>query len=134
VAFIARAPVVLSDVAVFGVASALGQNFVFLTLAYFGALALAAVTTTRKFFSILISVALFGHNLSTNQWLGVAAVFAGLGMEIRHKYAQTRARRAAAHVHSQDTTPAESSRGVAVGGSSSRHSSSSSGHSRASQR
>lgn len=83
--FVMRAPELLWDVLLFGVASALGQNFVFFTLRLFGALVLAAVTTTRKFFSILLSVFLFGHHLSSVQWGGVATVFAGLTLEIVHK-------------------------------------------------
>lgn len=36
--------------------SALGQNFIFLTIQLFDALVLTTVTTTRKFFTILLSV------------------------------------------------------------------------------
>lgn len=46
----------LSSLAWFSLTSALGQNFIFLTIKYFDALVLTTVTTTRKFFTILVSV------------------------------------------------------------------------------
>jgi UDP-galactose transporter B1 len=77
-----RSPKLLLDLVMFGLASALGQNFVFFSVKQFGALALAGITTTRKFFSILFSVLWFGHVITTTQWLGVVLVFAGLGLEM----------------------------------------------------
>lgn len=44
--------------------------------------------STRKFFTILCSVVLYGHSLSTIQWSGVTLVFAGLSVDIYTKYAQ----------------------------------------------
>jgi UDP-galactose transporter B1 len=40
------------------------------------------ITTTRKFFTILLSVYKFGHVLSIWQWISVTLVFFGLYMEI----------------------------------------------------
>jgi UDP-galactose transporter B1 len=47
------------------------------------------VTTTRKFFTILFSVFLYGHVLSVQQWAGVAMVFLGLAVDA---YAKARRR------------------------------------------
>jgi len=44
-------------------------------------LALTTVTTTRKFFTILFSVFLYGHVLSLQQWTGVSMVFLGLAVD-----------------------------------------------------
>jgi len=44
------------------------------------------MTTTRKFFSILGSVIIHGHTISTIQWIGVIFVFAGLSAEVYEKY------------------------------------------------
>lgn len=88
--FVMRAPAVLVDIFVFGLTSALGQNFVFFILHEAGALVLAAVTTSRKFFSILISIALWKHSLSVNQMTGVAAVFGGLALEMVGKYRKSK--------------------------------------------
>ncbi len=66
--------------------SAAGQNFVFFTIAHFSSLTLATITTTRKFFTILLSVLYFRHELSARQCAGVGLVFVGLGMELWNKY------------------------------------------------
>ncbi|KAH8406748.1 hypothetical protein KR222_008811 [Zaprionus bogoriensis] len=57
---------------------ALGQLFIFLMVATFGPLACSVVTTTRKFFTVLCSVLLFGNVLIARQWLGAVLVFAAL--------------------------------------------------------
>lgn len=57
---------------------ALGQLFIFLMVAGFGPLACSVVTTTRKFFTVLCSVLLFGNVLIARQWLGAILVFAAL--------------------------------------------------------
>eukprot|EP00045_Choanoeca_perplexa_P009420 m.90994 g.90994 ORF g.90994 m.90994 type:complete len:324 (-) comp14888_c0_seq6:1283-2254(-) len=75
----------LSNLAIFAVCGTLGQNFIFLTLRNFGSLALTTVTTTRKFFTILFSVFLYGHMLSMQQWAGVAMVFLGLAVDAYYK-------------------------------------------------
>jgi drug/metabolite transporter (DMT)-like permease len=57
------------------------QNFIFLTVTAFGPLTTSIITTTRKFFTILASVMLFGNPLLLRQWVGVAMVFVGLGID-----------------------------------------------------
>ena len=54
----------------FSVLSALGQNFILMTLYRFDSLVLTTITTTRKFFTILASVVWFGHSLGFWQWTG----------------------------------------------------------------
>eukprot|EP00736_Rhodelphis_marinus_P002408 Rmarinus@m.9328 len=83
--FCATHPAVIKDLVLFSIASALGQNFIFLLITRFGALYCAIVTTTRKFFTILGSVVWFGHALSAPQWLGVVLVFTGLGWNLAIK-------------------------------------------------
>lgn len=68
------------------ITSAAGQNFIFYTISNFNALTLATITTTRKFFTILVSVVWFGHQLTQQQWYGVGLVFSGLLMELVNKY------------------------------------------------
>ena len=80
----------------FSLCSAIGQNFIFYTLASFGSMPLATITTTRKFFTILVSVLLFGHVLKAQQWMGVVMVFAGLGIELYCKYQKNEAKKRAA--------------------------------------
>lgn len=57
---------------------ALGQLFIFMMVSHFGPLPCSIVTTTRKFFTVLCSVILFGNVLSARQWLGTIIVFSGL--------------------------------------------------------
>ncbi|EGD75317.1 hypothetical protein PTSG_06967 [Salpingoeca rosetta] len=75
----------LSRVVLFSLAGAAGQAFIYTTLLEFGALTLTTVTTTRKFFTILFSVVLYGHVLSAVQWAGVALVFVGLSLDVVEK-------------------------------------------------
>lgn len=63
-------------------ASAVGQIFIYRLIRSFGSLTLSIVTTSRKFFSILLSVAYFRHTLSTLQWTSIMAVFLGLAFDM----------------------------------------------------
>mmetsp|Transcript_42088 Transcript_42088/g.99786 ORF Transcript_42088/g.99786 Transcript_42088/m.99786 type:complete len:210 (-) Transcript_42088:165-794(-) len=65
-------------VALFCLCGAWGQLFIFETIKTFGALANTLITTTRKFFNILISVLINGNPLLAEQWAAVALVFSGL--------------------------------------------------------
>eukprot|EP00923_Selenidium_pygospionis_P050141 GHVN01086547.1.p1 GENE.GHVN01086547.1~~GHVN01086547.1.p1 ORF type:complete len:273 (+),score=39.14 GHVN01086547.1:281-1099(+) len=70
-------------IGVFGLCSALGQIFIFMALRNFGSLHLALITTTRKFFTVLLSVLWFRHNLSLLQWAAVILMFSAL---LSHAY------------------------------------------------
>jgi len=62
-----------------------GQFFVFSLLLVHGPLVTAITTTTRKFFTILVSIFLFGHTLTFIQWIGITAVFSGILIDICYK-------------------------------------------------
>ena len=98
--FVVRFPYVINDILLFSVMSAIGQvfeaslsfkclifdnlfekMFIFLTVANFGPLPCSIITTTRKFFTVLGSVLLFGNSLSNRQWMGTALVFIGLSLD-----------------------------------------------------
>ncbi|TKA76240.1 hypothetical protein B0A55_06381 [Friedmanniomyces simplex] len=79
--FVRRHPVVGWDVVGFAICGGLGQVFIFRTLSLFGSLLLVTVTVTRKMLTMILSVLWFGHRLSGMQWLGVALVFGGVGVE-----------------------------------------------------
>ncbi|XP_019759916.2 solute carrier family 35 member B1 homolog isoform X1 [Dendroctonus ponderosae] len=64
-----------------GLASALGQLFIFSMVSEFGPLVLSIVTTTRKFFTVLGSVVFFGNTLTERQWIGAFLVFFGLFLD-----------------------------------------------------
>lgn len=79
--FIHTHPIILKEVLLYGLCGAIGQLFIFYTLAKFGSIVLITVTVTRKMISMLLSVFLFGHNLSHGQWCGLGLVFGGIGVE-----------------------------------------------------
>ncbi|KYK57789.1 hypothetical protein DCS_04802 [Drechmeria coniospora] len=79
--FMARHPSVWKDVLGFAACGAVGQVFIFYTLATFSSVLLVTVTVTRKMFTMILSVIAFGHRLTHMQWLGVGLVFGGIGVE-----------------------------------------------------
>ncbi|XP_063986841.1 solute carrier family 35 member B1 [Diachasmimorpha longicaudata] len=81
VAFIERHPSSIIHILTLAMAGALGQFFIFLTVAEFGPLPCSIITTTRKFFTILGSVLLFGSTLLPRQWVGTFIVFSGLFLD-----------------------------------------------------
>ncbi|CAM9229446.1 unnamed protein product [Ectocarpus sp. 6 AP-2014] len=85
-AFCSANPSVMSYVLGFSLAAAFGQNFIYYTISNFNPLVCTTITTTRKFFTIVCSVIIFGHAIGPKQWGGVAMVFAGIGYEMRGKY------------------------------------------------
>ncbi|KAF7563838.1 hypothetical protein G7046_g313 [Stylonectria norvegica] len=80
-AFMARYPAVWKDVLGFAACGAVGQVFIFYTLSTFSSVLLVTVTVTRKMFTMILSVLAFGHRLTHMQWVGVALVFGGIGVE-----------------------------------------------------
>jgi len=80
-AFVHRHPSVVYDILGFAACGAVGQVFIFMTLAKFSSLLLVTITVTRKMLTMLLSVVWFGHTLTAGQWAGVALVFGGVGAE-----------------------------------------------------
>lgn len=80
-AFIERHPSLIKDMVLFSSLSAIGQLFIFLTVTEFGPLPCSIVTTTRKFFTVMTSVFLFGNKLTASQWIGTSLVFFGLALD-----------------------------------------------------
>ncbi|KAL1408672.1 UDP-galactose transporter [Vanrija albida] len=93
VRFIAAHPGSFQPLLAYAALGGLGQIFIFETIAHFGSLTLVMVTVTRKLFTMLLSVLVFGHELSPGQWGGVAVVFAGIGTEAAFKWAEGKKKR-----------------------------------------
>ncbi|KAG9285393.1 hypothetical protein G9A89_010868 [Geosiphon pyriformis] len=87
-AFCHEYPAVITDILLFSLCGALGQCFIFFTLQNFGSLFLVTITVTRKLFTMLLSVFWFDHHLTVGQWLAVALVFTGIGLEAVVKQAE----------------------------------------------
>merc|ERR1711920_300716 len=71
-AYILANPAILPKLLAFGVCSAIGQSFIFFVVSEYGPLKNATVTTTRKIFSVLLSIFLKGHALAPMGWAGIA--------------------------------------------------------------
>lgn len=85
----------LSALVWFSLCSAVGQIFIFWTIREFDSLTLSTITTTRKFFTIVASVAFHGNKLNQWQWVAVGVVFAGLAIEVLESERDRRAKRRA---------------------------------------
>lgn len=60
----------------------MGQIFIFCTITWFSSLVCTTITTTRKFFTILLSIMYFGHHFTGLQWVATGLVFSGLYLGI----------------------------------------------------
>jgi solute carrier family 35 (UDP-galactose transporter), member B1 len=78
-------PEIYSKIVKFAICSAVGQSFIFYTIANFDPLVLSTVTTTRKIFSVLLSIFLKGHALSLTGWSGIAMACGGILSELQVK-------------------------------------------------
>lgn len=70
--YILENPAIMSKIAAFGACSAIGQSFIFFLVSEYGPLKNSTVTTTRKIFSVLLSIFLKGHALAPLGWAGIA--------------------------------------------------------------
>jgi len=84
-AFLLANPEITGKIARFAVCSAVGQSFIFYTIANFDPLVLSTVTTTRKIFSVLLSIFLKGHSLSMMGWSGIGLACSGILSELQAK-------------------------------------------------
>ncbi|CAG4942565.1 unnamed protein product [Colias eurytheme] len=95
VAFVNQYPEVLMYLAAFALMGALGQLFIFFMVSEFGPLPCSVVTTTRKFFTVLASVIIFGNVLIFRQWIGAIFVFSGLFLDIFYSKGKSQPKRVA---------------------------------------
>ena len=84
-AYVTANPDIFPMIIKFALCSAVGQSFIFYTIANFDPLVLSTVTTTRKIFSVLLSIFLKGHSLSAMGWSGIALACSGILSEMKSK-------------------------------------------------
>jgi UDP-galactose transporter B1 len=84
-AFCFANPVILDKILKFAVCSAVGQSFIFYTIANFEPLVCTTITTTRKVFSVLLSIFLNGHSMSAQGWGGIILASLGILSELQDK-------------------------------------------------
>jgi drug/metabolite transporter (DMT)-like permease len=89
--YLGENPQVLYLILLYTFVSAFGQVFIFRVIVHFGNLTLAIITTTRKFFTVMLSIILFSHVLTLTQWCCVGLVLSGSSLDFytqlsnRHK-------------------------------------------------
>lgn len=88
--YIAINPDILLLIVKFSICSAIGQSFIFYTISHFDPLVCSTATTTRKIFSVLLSIFLKGHTLSVQGWSGILLACSGIISEIIPKSATSR--------------------------------------------
>jgi len=67
---------------IIGITGTLGQCFIYLTITKFDCFILTTVTTTRKFFSILVSIILFSHPMTTIHQIGFMFVVVAVAWDV----------------------------------------------------
>ncbi len=80
-----RNPEVFQLIWKFSLCSAIGQSFIFYTVARFDPLVCSTVTTTRKIFSVVLSILFKGHSVSMQGWMGLGLAIGGILSEVMHK-------------------------------------------------
>lgn len=83
-------PAVMWLVIQFSICSAVGQSFIFFTVAHFDPLVCSTVTTTRKIFSVLLSIFTKGHVMTMQGWVGVSIACGGILSEVQAKISKSR--------------------------------------------
>jgi UDP-galactose transporter B1 len=85
IAYLTNNPEIMSKIIKFSLCSAAGQSFIFYTISNFDPLVCTTVTTTRKVFSVLLSIFLKGHSLSAQGWTGISLAIMGIMAEMQEK-------------------------------------------------
>ena len=85
-------PLLKYDILLFCVCASIGQVILFNLMKEYGSLVCVTIGVTRKLLTILISVFMFNHHVSSTQWFGVGLVFTGLLLDITMNYAQLKAK------------------------------------------
>ncbi|KAH0794956.1 Solute carrier family 35 member B1 [Histomonas meleagridis] len=85
VIFLAEHKALIKNVLAYGISGSLAHIALFTAIGLTDGLIISIATTTRKFFTILLSAVIYHHELNRMQWLGVGIVFVALGIEIVFK-------------------------------------------------
>ncbi|CAM9532183.1 unnamed protein product [Pylaiella littoralis] len=64
----------------------IGQFFIYGLVIHHGPYMTTCITTLRKFVTIILSVILFGHSISSTQWVAIFMVFSGVTIDMFKHY------------------------------------------------
>lgn len=78
ITFATKYPSIIWQITIAVVVGTIGQVFISIMISNFGSLPLSIVTTTRKFFTVFVSVIVFENELSLQQWIATAIIFTAL--------------------------------------------------------
>jgi len=75
-------PFVAVDIFLIGVLQVLGQVSIYFIVLNFKQHIFPLVSTTRKVFTVLLSIFIFNHKMNGYQWVALLLVFGGMGYEL----------------------------------------------------
>lgn len=75
-------PMVIIDIGLIGLLQVLGQISIYFIVLNFKQHIFPLVSTTRKVFTVLLSIFIFNHKMNGYQWVALALVFGGMGYEL----------------------------------------------------
>lgn len=75
-------PFVVVDIFLIGALQVLGQVSIYFIVLNFKQHIFPLVSTTRKVFTVLLSIFIFNHKMNTYQWMALILVFGGMGYEL----------------------------------------------------
>lgn len=81
--FCTEHPLVLLDILGAGCLQVLGQVSIYFVIANFKQHIFPLISTTRKVFTVLLSIFIYNHSINLWQWFSIVFVFGGLGYELR---------------------------------------------------
>lgn len=90
--FLVDNPGISSSLVQFSLCSAAGQAFIFFLISRFDSLVCTTVTTTRKVFSVMLSIFTKGHQLNPQGWAGVSMACLGILGELQQKLSESMAK------------------------------------------
>ncbi|CAD8125967.1 unnamed protein product [Paramecium sonneborni] len=80
--YIQQYPKVIPQIGFLTINSVLGQVFIFYCISCFSPRVLSLITTTRKFFTVLLSIIIHNHNVNQIQWIAISLVAFGVTKEL----------------------------------------------------
>jgi UDP-galactose transporter B1 len=70
------------DITLIGLLQVLGQLSIYFVVLNFKQHMFPLVATTRKVFTVLLSIFIFNHKMNIYQWIALVMVFGGMGYEL----------------------------------------------------
>lgn len=75
-------PIAVIDIGLIGLLQVLGQISIYFIVLNFKQHIFPLVSTTRKVFTVLLSIFFFNHKMNGYQWVALILVFGGMGYEL----------------------------------------------------